>query len=194
MIGWPTLVRSYTQLRRCAHIWEDKGSEREIWLANSISATGKQIILLQASLALVQNPTAYAQPSKPDPFERLPYDSAALKGLEVLSQNTRSQLTRKKQMSALARHYGINEVMRWVPRMVCAEMYAAKKLPLTKRSSNTTWLNLELTRYTPMLCTQSLEPLHSSTEAKLQTRSSVIESWSPWVSKSAEALDQQCGK
>ncbi|EZF73666.1 hypothetical protein H105_04475 [Trichophyton soudanense CBS 452.61] len=78
---------------------------------------GKQIILLQASLALVQNPTAYAQPSKPDPFERLPYDSAALKGLEVLSQNTRSQLTRKKQMSALARHYGINEVMRWVPRM-----------------------------------------------------------------------------
>ncbi|KAM5444792.1 hypothetical protein MferCBS31731_000247 [Microsporum ferrugineum] len=77
---------------------------------------GKQIILLQASLALVQNPAAYAPSAKADPFGRQPYESPALRGLEVLSQDTRSRLTGRREMAALARHYGINDVMRWVPR------------------------------------------------------------------------------
>ncbi|KAF3479763.1 RNase III domain-containing protein [Arthroderma uncinatum] len=77
---------------------------------------GKQVIMLQASLALIQNPTVYAQPLKPDSHGRQPYESPALRGLEVLSQTTRSQLTRRKEMSALARHYGISDVLRWLPR------------------------------------------------------------------------------
>ncbi|KAK2867758.1 hypothetical protein FQN49_003504 [Arthroderma sp. PD_2] len=78
---------------------------------------GKQIILLQASLALVQNPAAYAQPFQRDPYGRQPFESPALKGIEVLSQTTRARMTRRKEMSAVARNYGIGDVLRWVPRL-----------------------------------------------------------------------------
>ena len=78
-------------------------------------ALGKQIVMLQASLALLEG-----SPSKTpaDPYERVPYGHPALNGVEVLSTNTRNKLLAKKKLSALAVDYGLHEVLRWLPRMV----------------------------------------------------------------------------
>lgn len=77
--------------------------------------TGKQIITLQASLALLDGST-----SNPiDPYSREPFRHPALRGVEILSTPTRDKLLAKKKVSALAVDYGLHEVLRWLPRKVC---------------------------------------------------------------------------
>lgn len=77
---------------------------------------GKQIVLLQASLALLEG-----SPSRPphDRYNRRPFDHPALDGAEILSSGTRGELLDKKAVAELASQYGLPQVLRWLPKNVC---------------------------------------------------------------------------
>lgn len=57
---------------------------------------GKQIVQLQASLALVQNSTATSSSSSRDAHDREPFSHPALNGLQNLSPRTKNALTDRK--------------------------------------------------------------------------------------------------
>ncbi|KAL3458571.1 ribonuclease-III-like-domain-containing protein [Aspergillus heterothallicus] len=76
---------------------------------------GKRIIMLQASLALVQSPIT-APPVAPDTFGREPFTHSALDGLNNLSLSTQKYLTNKHNLAKLAQDYELHEVLRWSPR------------------------------------------------------------------------------
>ncbi|WEW56058.1 hypothetical protein PRK78_001493 [Emydomyces testavorans] len=78
---------------------------------------GKQLVSLQATLALIQDPASYSQQLPKDPHGRTPFQHPSLQGLEVLSSPARTTLTDKKRMAALARQYELDSVLRWRPRM-----------------------------------------------------------------------------
>ncbi|KAL1957034.1 hypothetical protein VTO42DRAFT_6411 [Malbranchea cinnamomea] len=73
---------------------------------------GKQIVMLQASLALLEG-----APSKPprDPYGRKHFTHPALDGAEILSSRTRAELLDKKKVVDLAMQYGLLGVLRWLP-------------------------------------------------------------------------------
>ncbi|KAL2010474.1 hypothetical protein VTN00DRAFT_6281 [Thermoascus crustaceus] len=77
---------------------------------------GKQIVQLQASLALVQDAGSFAKKSPEDPFGREPFTHQALDGLNNLSSNTKKFLTSKTKLSELAQKYEAQKVIRWSPR------------------------------------------------------------------------------
>ncbi|KAI2023819.1 hypothetical protein LOZ12_000215 [Ophidiomyces ophidiicola] len=78
---------------------------------------GKQLVSLQATLAIIQDPASYSQVRSEDPHGRVPFQHPVLEGLEVLSGSAAKDLTQKKRMAALARQYDLHEVLRWLPRM-----------------------------------------------------------------------------
>ncbi|KAJ5182571.1 hypothetical protein N7492_000187 [Penicillium capsulatum] len=77
---------------------------------------GKRIVQVQASLALVQNPsTASTTPTKDD-FGRTPFTHPALDGLKNLSGATKGALTDRTKLAELAQRYKLLEVLRWAPK------------------------------------------------------------------------------
>lgn len=78
---------------------------------------GKQIVQLQASLALVQNSTATSSSSR-DAHDREPFSHPALNGLQNLSPRTKNALTDRKKLAELARTYETEKIIRWNPRLV----------------------------------------------------------------------------
>ncbi|KAL2809760.1 ribonuclease-III-like-domain-containing protein [Aspergillus granulosus] len=77
---------------------------------------GKRIVMLQASLALVQSPANTTHPVTPDPYGREPFTHPALDGLSNLSVPTQQYLTSKQHLAKLAQEYELHEVLRWSPR------------------------------------------------------------------------------
>ncbi|EAS31139.3 RNase III domain-containing protein [Coccidioides immitis RS] len=77
---------------------------------------GKQLVTLQATLALIQDPASYSQKLPADPYNRTPFQHPSLEGLEVLSSPTLETLMSKKRLAALGRQYELDGVMRWIPR------------------------------------------------------------------------------
>ncbi|KAK2748989.1 hypothetical protein FQN57_007272 [Myotisia sp. PD_48] len=73
---------------------------------------GKQIILLQASLALIQSTPAHSASISPDSHGT----PSPLQGIEILSRPTRTMLTSRQAFATLARKYGLVDILRWVPR------------------------------------------------------------------------------
>lgn len=82
------------------------------------NTTGKRIVQLQASLALVQDAGNFAKKTPEDPYGREPFKHQALEGLSNLSTNTKSFLTSKTKLAELAQRYELQEVIRWSPRKV----------------------------------------------------------------------------
>jgi len=80
---------------------------------------GKRIVLLQASLALIQEPTTYSKKIPEDPYGRTPFQHPALQRLDSLSTDAQSSMTDKKRLAALGKQYGLQEVLRWLPKKVC---------------------------------------------------------------------------
>jgi large subunit ribosomal protein L15 len=80
--------------------------------------TGKRIVQLQASLALVQNPEATNTSTPTDPHGRTPFSHPALDGLRNLSPETKSFLTDRSKLAELAQKYEMQKVLRWTPRKV----------------------------------------------------------------------------
>ncbi|KAJ5222007.1 uncharacterized protein N7469_010894 [Penicillium citrinum] len=78
---------------------------------------GKQIVQLQASLALVQNSTATSSSSSRDAHDREPFSHPALNGLQNLSPRTKNALTDRKKLAELARTYETEKIIRWNPRL-----------------------------------------------------------------------------
>lgn len=87
------------------------------WVLTYTGRVGKNVVQLQASLALVQNPSAAAS-SKPDPYGRETFSHPAVNGLRNLSSRTKNALTDRKKLADLARTYETQKVVRWNPRMV----------------------------------------------------------------------------
>lgn len=83
-----------------------------------IKETGKRIVQLQVSLALVQNAGNYKRKIPSDPYGRQPFEHPALEGLENLTDNTKNYITSKNKLSDLAQRYNLQTVLRWSPRMV----------------------------------------------------------------------------
>ncbi|CAI7666902.1 unnamed protein product [Penicillium pancosmium] len=76
---------------------------------------GKQVVQVQASLALVQSSVATASSS--DPHGREPFSHQALEGLQNLSSRTKNALTDRTKLAELARSYETEKIIRWNPRM-----------------------------------------------------------------------------
>jgi large subunit ribosomal protein L15 len=82
-------------------------------------ATGKRIVDLQTTLGLLTGSTSsrYLKGTK-DPFGRQPFEHPALEGIECLNGGARDYFTHHKQLSILAQQYGLQDVVRWVPKKV----------------------------------------------------------------------------
>jgi len=76
---------------------------------------GKQILLIQTNLALLNSPSGTGPPA-PDPYSRVPYSDPALSGLKNLSNFSVSEALSKERLGQLASSYGIAQVTRWKPR------------------------------------------------------------------------------
>ena len=72
--------------------------------------TGKRIVDLQCSLALLQMPTVEGTPQSTHP---------ALLGLENVSSFAKQRTLEKKRLAQVAQQYGLASVMRWTPKKVC---------------------------------------------------------------------------
>ncbi|PWY90774.1 RNase III domain protein [Aspergillus heteromorphus CBS 117.55] len=80
-----------------------------------LAFVGKQIVHLQASLALVQSPNNMP-PAGRDVHGRKPFSHPALDALTSLSPNTKSFLTSKTRLAELGYKYDMQRVVRWSPR------------------------------------------------------------------------------
>ena len=76
--------------------------------------TGRKIIELQASLALIQNAAMHDPPLRPGTEE----ESEQLKGLGGLTPHLRQMTMDKQRVAQLGRRYGLDEVIRWKPQRV----------------------------------------------------------------------------
>jgi len=81
---------------------------------------GRRIFELQTSLALVHEVSANAITPTPDQYGREPFSHPALQGLNGLTENTKAMVTEKRRLSQLAERYGLDGVLRWKPKTVCA--------------------------------------------------------------------------
>jgi large subunit ribosomal protein L15 len=84
-----------------------------------LASQGKRIVDLQTTLGLLTASTSarYLKDTK-DPFGRQPFEHPALKGIECLNGGARDFFTHHKQLSTLAQQYGLQDVVRWVPKKV----------------------------------------------------------------------------
>lgn len=86
-----------------------------------VTATGKRIVDLQTSLALLNAPK-HAQQSQitgtPDTYGRVAFQHPALEGLDNLTEQTKEGILDKRRLAGLADQYGLRRVIRWKPRKV----------------------------------------------------------------------------
>lgn len=103
--------------------------------------TGRSIVSLQTSQALLNSPQAEAWPRDdkgnplPDRYGRVPYIHPALNGLHGLSQEAKDRVLDKKRLAGLAERYGLDKVTRWKPRVVCRSVSSScdhSKLQVTQ--------------------------------------------------------------
>jgi len=81
--------------------------------------SGKRILLLQGTLALIHSPlSTVTQAPTPDPYGRTPFQHPALEGLQNLPTIPISEIISKERLGRLATSYGIGEVTRWKPKNV----------------------------------------------------------------------------
>jgi large subunit ribosomal protein L15 len=84
-----------------------------------VNGTGKRIVELQLSTALVSMPKSPAQIEGIDEYGRAPFDHPALDGLLNLSELTKSEILDKARLFRIARSHNLESVVRWKPRKVC---------------------------------------------------------------------------
>jgi large subunit ribosomal protein L15 len=84
-----------------------------------VLATGKQVVMLQASLSQIEG-----QPVKlpKDPHDRARFAHPALQPADALLNSMRRTLLHKKKLAGLAEQYGLPEVLRWLPMRVRLEL------------------------------------------------------------------------
>lgn len=86
-----------------------------------LTSTGKRVIDLQTSLALLNapNPEIQAnQPPKPDEFDRIPFEHPSLNGLDKLTESAKAKELDKSRLAKLGESYGLAHVIRWKPKNV----------------------------------------------------------------------------
>lgn len=81
--------------------------------------SGRRIVELQTSLALIHNGGLASNSVQRDRFGRTAVQHPALKGIEGLSDTTKDNALDKQRVVALAEKYGLDGVIRWKPRNVC---------------------------------------------------------------------------
>lgn len=79
-------------------------------LLTDIHLTGKRIVDLQTSLALLNAPQMRHSLSSST--------HAALKGLENLTSTAKADTLERDRLSQVARLYGLDRVIQWTPRRV----------------------------------------------------------------------------
>lgn len=82
------------------------------------SFIGRQIVQLQASLALIESAPMRELQLPKDPFGRESFKHSSLEGIEILARGEQATRTHKKRMASLAQKYGLSEVLRWLPKKV----------------------------------------------------------------------------
>lgn len=78
---------------------------------------GKQIVGLQATLAQLEN--GPKRKPQADTFGREPFQHPALERVEILADNFRQRKLHSRHVGELAHRYGLHEVLRWLPWVVC---------------------------------------------------------------------------
>jgi len=81
-----------------------------------LSFIGKRIVELQTTLNLLTTSSSRYLKDTKDPHGRQPFQHPALEGIECLNGGARDYFTHHKQLSVLAQQYGIQDVVRWVPK------------------------------------------------------------------------------
>lgn len=76
---------------------------------------------LQTSLALIHGTSAPTTSTADDGYDREPFRHPALEGLDKLTEDQKLQITKKSRLSRLGERYGLDRVMRWKPKKVCAQ-------------------------------------------------------------------------
>ena len=85
----------------------------------TIGYTGKRIVDLQSSLAILSSHAATGSPAPPpDSFEREPFQHPALESIPRLTEAVRKDVTSRKRISDIAQRYGLLSVLRWKPKKV----------------------------------------------------------------------------
>lgn len=84
-------------------------------------STGRRIVELQTSLALLDAPVPDSQVqyrTAEDKFGRTPFRHESLRNTENVSMYTKEVVLDKRRLAQLAQRYGLEEVLRWKPRQV----------------------------------------------------------------------------
>ena len=97
------------KLSRTGWIGQDIGERGT--LEADVYRTGKRIVDLQCSLALLRMP-AFAE------NETASLAHPALRGLENVSPFTKQRVLERRRLAQLAQQYGLADVMRWKPKKV----------------------------------------------------------------------------
>jgi len=106
-----------------------------------MGGTGKRIVDLQTSLALLNGPKhSQSQPTgTPDEYGRVPFEHPALRGLDGLTEKAKAAVLDKRRLAGLAEKYRLRGVIRWKPRKVrllhVAFIQSLLSASLTRRSS-----------------------------------------------------------
>lgn len=82
--------------------------------------TGRRIISLQTSLALLSSPQGTPAP-KFDQYGREPFTHPALEGLRGLTPEAKETVLDKTRLAQIAQRYNLDKVIRWKPKRVCLE-------------------------------------------------------------------------
>lgn len=81
--------------------------------------TGRRILNLQTSLAIIHSPMGTRTQSLPDKTDkRRPFTHPALAGLANLSDTPVTSVLEIKRLADLATRMGMRDVVRWKPRVV----------------------------------------------------------------------------
>ena len=73
---------------------------------------------LQTTLAMIHSASPHPEVASLDPYGRTPFEHPALEGLEILSFETRNDMTDKRRLAQVAEGYGLASVIRWKPKQV----------------------------------------------------------------------------
>lgn len=80
--------------------------------------TGRMIIELQTSLALIQGMTGIEARIPQDKHDRKPFKHVALEGLNTLTEDNKRFALQQRVLADLGESYGLHDVLRWKPRKV----------------------------------------------------------------------------
>ena len=78
---------------------------------------GRRIVDLQASLMLINHRNEMQPPSQ-DTSDRETFTHPALEGLTQLTDASHKAVIDVKRLSALGQQHGVDQVLRWKPRLV----------------------------------------------------------------------------